>query len=44
MKLIVREAFGSYTRGEAITDEDAIEFILASENAQHVIPTAGEDE
>ena len=42
MILIVREAFDGYTKGEAITDPDTVDFILASDNAHHVIPAQGE--
>ena len=44
IKLIVREPFGQYAKGDAITDPDAVEFILASDNASHIIKSEGEDE
>lgn len=44
MNLIVKEPFGTYAKGERITDPDAVEFILASDNAQNVLKTAGEAE
>jgi hypothetical protein len=40
-KLIVREAFNGYVRGDSITDPAKVKAILESGNAQHVITAAG---
>lgn len=40
MKLIVREPFGKYCRGDEITDSKLIKAILDSDNAAHVIKVA----
>lgn len=38
--LIVTEPFGSYQKGQQITDAKEAESILASENSTHVVFTA----
>jgi len=43
MILIVKEPFSNYEKGEAITDPDTVEFILKSDDAQHVIKSAQEE-
>lgn len=39
-RLVVREPFENYAKGDEITDPDAVEFILASDYEQNVIKTA----
>ena len=40
MHLTVINPFGSYNRGDKITDEDEVAEILESENARDVVKTA----
>lgn len=40
--LVVAEAFGDYSRGDAITDPDTVNKILESDSAGHVRKVKGE--
>lgn len=42
--LVVKEQFGTYAKGDQITDPEVVEFVLASEDARHVIKAEGEEE
>lgn len=44
MILVVKEPFGDYGKGAAITDPATVEKILASDNANHVLKVAGGEE
>ena len=37
MKLVVTVPFGTYTQGDEITDQDAIQAVLASEQSAYVV-------
>ncbi|WP_189339031.1 hypothetical protein [Chromobacterium amazonense] len=39
-KLVVRQPFGDYQRGDQITDPQKVADILAGENESHVVKTA----
>lgn len=40
MKLIVTNAFASYSKGDQITDPAEVADVLASDNAENVVKTA----
>ncbi|MFV0916101.1 hypothetical protein ABNQ24_12300 [Ralstonia pseudosolanacearum] len=44
MKLVVKDAFGTYKPGDEITDPDAIKAILGSEQAAYVVQVAADVE
>ncbi len=40
MKLVVKDAFGTYKPGDEITDPDVVQQVLASEQSAYVVPVA----
>ncbi|MCK4121401.1 hypothetical protein HFK83_03325 [Ralstonia pseudosolanacearum] len=40
MKLVVKDAFGTYKPGDEITDPDAVQAVLASEQSAYVVQVA----
>ncbi|MFX3547703.1 hypothetical protein V8918_02940 [Ralstonia mannitolilytica] len=40
MKLVVKDAFGTYKPGDEITDPDTVQQVLASEQSAYVVPVA----
>ena len=40
MKLVVTVPFGTYKQGDEITDQDAIQAVLASEQSAYVVQVA----
>ncbi|MEF3066308.1 hypothetical protein [Pandoraea apista] len=44
MNLVVLHAFGSYQKGDQITDADKVAAILESEQAAYVVKVAAQEE
>lgn len=42
MKLVVKDAFGTYKPGDEITDPDAVQAVLASEQSAYVTKVAAD--